>query len=714
MPTIKLPQGSSTLQDQVPGADLQVRSQGDLGNAYGDLGRSIQAIGSHLLEQHVNAQAADFAFSKSNEDKLAIKQFGDKLKLEADPTQPLPDYAEKMQTFIKERADQNFEAAPTERARLSYQSKSEALHTNSVIDAQSYQNKRNAEIYIKNIDAGIDLNQRLMESNPDPGQYKEITQGIDEQITSQEKSQLIDSHVAQAYRDKNHQSIAISILNGLKNQQKFSTALSLLESKNGESDIAKGMTGEQKQHFVDQFKALQVQHFEMGAALINKNIEDMKAVSMSDGQIDPAQMRKTIQAINSNPSIKPEDRMRYKDELITISMADKEINKLKNMSVDQLLKYQPPEDSGKNYNQKNRLAIMSHINSFKNNLIKQINDDPVQAAINKDPQLKSLSIQAKGGDASIAKEYLDKSLAIQKQLNVAAPKVSSKQESEYNAKQLLATNDASAADIILQNLKKQYGERLPMAIDEMAKNKTGVTHDYIVAANMPNQLARTSVIENHINQKSINEAYDKTFAHNKPDIDSEWNKISPDLKKAMIRRTDSPEDLALYNAYAKQVGLEAKKELTINPSLKPKEAIKNAYQKIIGDNYYPVPGARSTVLLPKNIDNLKSDPKLVENFLQAYSSKESLKELDVKIPDKIQSQDWYNQLEPSLRWVSNPSGTGIQLMGNVNGKQIPIINSKDQLIEKSYKEIHLMASKIQDQKVKNDSSFVKFNLMGGF
>lgn len=709
MPTIRLPQGRATIQDQVPGADLQVRSQGDLGNAYADFGRTVENIGAQLLDSHVKAQAIDYGYSKETEDKVAIKQYGDNLKLNT--KLGTDEYSTKMEEFVKQRSEINQQNAPTERARLSYLGKSEALHSNTMIEAKSYENKRNAESYIKNIDAGIDLNQRLFLDAPDPTKYKETVDGIHQQISAQEGTQLLSPEMANALRAKASQQLSSSILQGLAIQEKYDAGIKLLDSKNGESDVAQGLTGEQKASFLKQFQQLKQVKTETSMKLINENIKDFQYAAISGGKVDQVQLSKILSGVASNNAIKPEDKQRIADTLKTVVQASGEMQNLNKMTTEELINYQPKIDTKNTFNVAARAEIANHIDAYRQQLIKKRADDPLAQAQTLSPQLKSLATQAQGGDPNVSKQYLEQGLAAQKQMGVASPRVTTKQESVFNSQQLLAAPSASAADVVLQNFKLKYGEYLPKALDEMAKDKSGVTHDYVIAAYLPNQQQRISAIENIKNQKDINVNYSTTFKNVKPDIDTPFNKISLDLRKSIIQRTSSSDDLGVYNAFAKQIGLETKKQLAINPEMKPEKAVNAAYENIVTKNFEMIPSARSTIMMPKQVDGSFNDPKNVENFITLNSGSDSFKKMEVAVPPNFQNaDDWYNKLETKSRWVTNGSLTGIQLVfdSERTGKVIPVLDKQHRPIEKSFKEIMLINPASQQQDLK--SAYKKIEL----
>lgn len=705
MPRIQLPQGRPTIQDQIPGADLQTRSLGVEGNAVADFGRAVQGFGAELLQKRSEAQTADYAFSNEQADKLAIKEYGDNLKLNTQPgTQ---DYSTKMASFIKDRSDLNEQNAPTEQARLAYVAKTDALHSSSMLEASSYENKRNAESYINNIAAGIDTNQRIFLDAPDPSKYKETVDGIHQQIDSQTGT-LFDENQATQYKQKASQELSMSIIKGMANQGNYGAALKLLDSKNGESDVAKGLTGEQKSTLETKLLEMQKTKTETNVKLLNENIKDFQYSAVHNGTVDQNQLSKILGSLNTVSTLKPEERSRITDTLKTVVAASGEMQKLNSMSSDQLLNYKPNIDTKSTFNVANRAEIAASLTTYRDQLIKKRENDPLAVVQADNPQLKSLAAQAQSGDPSIGKDYLDQAMAAQSQLGVAKPRVTTKQDASFNAQQLQAAPSAAAADVVLTKLKAQYGDYLPKALDEMAKDSSGVTHDYVVASYMPNQQSRINAIDNIQRQKDINKNFTESF-HSPPDLKTPINQVSADLKQAVILRTNSADDLGAYNAFTKQIELETKKTLAVNPGLSPTKAVNQAYDNIVSKNYDMVPSARSTIMIPKQVNGAFSDPKAVENFVSLNSNQDALKNLDVIVPKSYKNpDDWYNFAADKTRWVTNSSLTGIQLVYDspTSGRTLPLTDSKGKVIEKSFKDIKLNAGQLQQQQ----ADFQKINV----
>ncbi len=707
MPRIQLPESRATIQDQVPGADLQTRSVGATGNSIADLGHAIQGFGAELLQKRTQAQTADYAFSNEQLDKQAIKEYGDNLKLNTPPG--TNDYSTKMETFIKDRSNLNQQNAPTEQARLAYQSKTEALHTSAMIEASAYENKRNAESYIENINKGIDLNQRLFLDNPDPTKYKETVDGIKQQIDSQTGAgKLFDENVGAGKKVQVEQQLSMSILKGLANQGHYDVALKLLDSKNGESDVAKGLTGEQKAAFQSQLIGLQQNKSETNKELINKNIKDFQYTAMNNGVVDQAQLSKILSGINSNQSFKPEDRSRITDTLKTVVLASGELQKLNTMTNEQLMNYKPKIDTKSTFNVAARGDIASHLENYRDQILKQRSTDPMQVIQDANPQLKSLAIQSQGTDPNASKDYLDQALASQAQMGVTQPRVTTKQEASFAASQLQSAPSAAGADIILQKLKSQYGEYLPKALDEMAKDSHGITHDYVIASYLPNQQSRVMAIDNVLKQKDINKNFTDSF-HSPPDLKTPIAQVSSDLRQAIIQRTNSAADVGAYNAFTKQVELESKKTLALNPNISASKAVNQAYDNIISKNFEMIPAVRSTIMMPKQADGVYNDPKIVESFVQQNSDQNALKNLDVIVPKSFpKADDWYNLVATKSRWVTNSSLSGIQLVYDspTSGRTLPLTDSKGRAIEKSFKDIMINAPQIKQQ----DYNFQKIEL----
>lgn len=707
MPRIQLPDGRQTFQDQVPGADLQTRSQGELGDAYANLGHAIQSIGQQVLKARVEGQAKDYSFTQENLDKVAIKDYGDKLKLTTQPG--TNDYSTKMEDFIKQRSQTNVDNAPTSVAADAYRYKAEGLHTSSVLDAQHFENKRNAESYVKNIQSGIDLNQRLFLDSPDPSKYKETVDGINQQIDG-----TLDPEVAIKYKQQASQQLASSILIGLSKQEKYDTALQLLDSKNGESDVAQGLTGEQKAHFMTQLMSLKQAKSDSNMHLISQNVQDFQYSAMQNGIVDQGQLSKILSGLNDNKSIKPEERRRITDTLKTTVQASGEMQKLATMPTDQLMSYQPKIDTMNTFNVSKRAEIAGQIETYRDQLLKRRANDPLEEAKNLSPILKSLSVQAQGGDPNISKQYMDNALAVQTQLGVPRPRVSTQAEASFNSQQLLAAPSPAAADVVLQKLKGQYGDYLPKALDEMAKDKTGVTHDFVIASYLPNQQSRINAIDNVQRQKDINKNFTDSF-HSPPDLKTPIAQISSDLQKAVVQRTNSADDLGAYNSFVKQIELESKKTLAQNPGLPPIKAVNQAYDSVVSKNFEMIPSARSTIMMPKSVNGSYNDPQAVESFVMQNSTQDAFKKMDVIVPPAFKNKDdWYNFVAPKARWVTNSALSGLQLVydSSTSGRTLPLTDSKGKLIQMSFKEIMLNAPQLKQQQQQQEQSFKMMDLGG--
>ncbi len=681
MPRIDLAPSGDLVQGLVHGPAIDQAGVAKGFDAESHFGGEVAEIANNAAAMRKQAADSNFAFNQTIADQTAIEQQSS--KLQSTLPKGAQGYAAQMQDFIQTRIDQNTSNAPSQEAADLYTKSISRYAADRLISAQQYEKTETAQKYRDDITNGNTAIASRYMSNPNYLTFNDTVKTVTDQI----KANSGITHNASEEPDliqKAAQQQAVGILEGLNNQGRYKEAQNLLKPGNPVGD---SLSEALKAHYLDSASAQNNNQQSVTKTFLEGKLKDITTDILNGNHFTSDQGQALISAYNSNTKATPADKKAFQDQVMTTMAVGNSIQTAKSLPKDQrqaeMDKIQGLIGQGDNSNL--RQDIVNKGIAAINHLEAQEIKDPAMAATASNPQIMDMEKQARGGDPQKTKTYLDALTKQQVFLQIPQKVLSVPQMSIESAKINTGMSPAAIGQEITK-LSDTYGKYFPMAMEELAKGpekgQPGVNPQYAIAAYLPSNDSKTNAITNIQNYKSIKEQWLSNGRVNKDyeNLGLQASQATSQIRGIINAGSTLSKNEPLSKSITAQVEIEAMKAMNSPQGAKDsKDAIAQAYDKVVGANFNIMTGGRSSVLMPKNIPGMSGNEGIVNKSLDYYSTPDGLKSLGIK---PIGSSDgFYDHLSQTSRWINTPGNQGARLVQYLpTGQVVPVLAPQTQYL----------------------------------
>ena len=464
-----------------------------------------------------------------------------------------------------------------------------------------------------------------------------------------------------------------------------------------------------------QLQSKMKEHTIMRLSDLNAQLEGFDRIAQNGQPMDPRQVQKMRNEVNSNPNLTPEARVRLMDRINTnIAMNETMVlaqttPKSQIPALIERLKTQmqklSAESSARDPRMKaadtdfatlgNRQRAVEEFSKNLASLYDKRDKDPVANYLQTDHNIEVLYRASRdAGQTPEGTEALRKynDAVIAKSRYLGAPvKILAKQEAQGLVDTMKVMPNSQEADRMIESLRQKYGVHFPQVMNEMvALDKDMAPYAATIYAD---PYTRRNLVDGIKNKAAIDKEFTAGGLHadQKPLVESQVKTQMLPFRRVLVTDNQDTGNLQMLQGIEEAVNIRAKRDM-VNSNVSASEAAQRAYKEVIADQYHIVESGRNSVLVPRNVGgyNIK-DTKLFEGFMQAYTKPANFKDLDVAVPKSEKSPDeYYAKIGARVRWVTNPAQTGLQMKyQNSDGSLTSIYDRSGKKIERSYEDIYV-------------------------
>lgn len=461
------------------------------------------------------------------------------------------------------------------------------------------------------------------------------------------------------------------------------------------------------------------EHTVMRLSDLNAQLEGFDRISLSGQPMDPRQVSKMRNEVNSNPNLTPDARIRLMDRINTNVAMNQTMVLAQTTPKGQMpallenLKQNMQKISAESTKLDPRMAAADTDFATVGNRQRAVEEaaknlsslydardkDPVANYLQTDHNIELLHRASRDAGQTPAgtealKKYNDALIAKSKYLG-APIKILAKQETQTLVDTLKTMPNSQEADRLVEGIRQKYGEHFPRVMNEMvALDKDMAPYAATVYAD---PYTRRQLMDGIKNKPAIDKEFNSggLYADQKSTVEmSVKNQMLP-FRKVLVTGNYDTGNLATLQGIEEAVNISAKRAM-VNSNVSPSEAAERAYKDVIADQYHIVESGRNSIMVPRRVGDpnqpyLIKDTKLFEGFMNAYSKPDNFKDLDIAVPNSEKNpKEFYQKLGPSVRWVTNPSQTGLQMKQQLpDGSMRSIYDRTGKQVEKSYEDIYI-------------------------
>lgn len=289
-----------------------------------------------------------------------------------------------------------------------------------------------------------------------------------------------------------------------------------------------------------------------------------------------------------------------------------------------------------------RAQDMAKFQQRLNGIDSAIKDDAANFFSQHDQEIGNLATQAQSGEPQQVKAYTDALKARYKRSGV--PKESQRLLTKPLAQHYAQLMDQAPGDqtggavAVFDALDKAWGEDFPKMVGEIEK-EGGLGSEILLAASMDDFESKRRIFENaRLNTQDLKKNYEAING------ERTWNELREDANKEVREQLSA---LATYNPsggalpVSRAIVENVIKEAAKNPTRNRKDAVAQATQTIIRNNFSTFSTSGTTFFVPKQVRDkdgqmIPVKPATVDAFVESHLGRDFIKE-NVKVPD------WYRQ-----------------------------------------------------------------------
>ncbi len=327
------------------------------------------------------------------------------------------------------------------------------------------------------------------------------------------------------------------------------------------------------------------------------------------------------------------------------------------------------------------------------------------------PQARQLYGMSRDGNPGASQAYAKLITDIQNARQVANPRITDISDTQIIGNQFKVAMDTSPASAakVLDEYTNTWGTYTPTVMAEAEKDKS-VPHGMMIASYMQTPQSKLEVINNMVQGKKILTDYNETHKGTlSMPLDPLINAKLSSVRSTFMDSTSDEADAGVYSGFKDQMKISTMKKILDGE--KPAVAIEQSYHDLVDNNFEIVPVGRSVHMFAKGqgLDSTK-----IRNFMDYYSTKEGLKELDVHVPSQLPGAPTTEIMAESLvgkvRWVAMKDlKSAVLIKDDANRGPVPVIGANQNIIKFQYKDMMRMTTHIQKEQDKNFKKIIMPN-----
>lgn len=641
-----LPAGTGRISATIEGPSIAPETFGRTAKAEAlqGLGKSALQFGAELTETRLKSEANDYSLTRNQEYSTKLQNKANELRSK------FPDgkgYSEELKLYANDLRNEMLQEAPNGFAQELYGNRSFNTFSHYVTHAENWENETKAKMAVVNFSKVADDFSKPHLKIPNP---KNLELDYANFVTSVDISEL-DPIAKEKAKLEAADTAFNSMLDGYETNENYYGGLKFIGSNN---QVVKQIPAEKLGNAQVKFAKLIERKARVDLEVANFNLlniqsiadnGDLKKIPNAKQQIE--QLEKSF--ISGAGVLKDNQIARKLDDLTLAVVKNDILDEAKRGSPEEIsklidsvdgrldkaqteLKAKYPQAAkygiGEVFNAKNRNAIKSSLQDSLMKMLKTQATDPVQGLEDGYPAIEGLRKQTSLTDPNAAEfnsQYHQTLRGYAAQKNIPLTRITRKSDSMMIANLINSATSPLAKAQVIENINRANGPEASNILKDVAKDSPEIGPEIALLAEIRDQDTQRLILMNADRAKIDN--FKSTNSKMYHSIESITERKSKDFMKAMAAGDESNYSATVMKAIREAVVNDAVR-LNRDKGMDPDSAVSKSYETIIKRNFYTAKGGRSSIVMPKHLEN----PAL-EDFLKKSDNKEYLKQF--KIPPSI-------------------------------------------------------------------------------
>lgn len=705
-----------TIEQQVPGADVPVRSFGSTGEMLSKIGTTLANFGTELYEKRKRAEDSAYAFDTRMKNLADLQQ--KELELKQKYSQDPNGYTKEFREYAATLYDQGIQNAPSDDSRSMYGRDIGPYLMRAVTDADGYENTQKAFKWQKTLTDDFDLFSRNFVDNPNYLDAPIIIKDFETQIDTQ-TGILFTNEQAEKLKLGMREKGSNAVMSGLELQERYDEGIKLLESNHPST---MGLNADQKANWIESFRRGIKQRQVEGAQEVQRQVRDLSVRLLSPQGVSSQEVDGILASVKSNPAFDVNEQKRIEHELTVAKIAGSAMRKsFKAPGMDVEKARISAEKQIDGYTRKVGLGDTEAMQYKRqmDNMIQQVltqrERDPVAYIQEYVPEKAKLIALTQHEDPNVAQKAAVDLLNYQTYLGVRNKQVFSDAQAYTHAQMIKQQSNAQGKAEMINNLQYKYGEAFPVIRDQLVKTKV-LDDDIFAAAFVSDPVSKRLIVANAESSGALDAFRKEQPSYVKESLDTEVSNQMRTFRQSLI--DSSIDNKGLSNAQLFESAVKKQALVNISKGQDIEQAVKAAKQEILDRNFIMAKGKNNQLAVPRVLsNNAQADQEAIEKFVYGYSFGANInKRFGVKVPESVRKQysdksedevkeRWLEEVSRRGQWISNGSQTGAQLViQNDQGGYSAVYDSEGKPIQMDYSDM---------QSIKEQSK-IKIPMLGGF
>lgn len=688
----RIPVGSfeDRINPGVSSIDTSIISRGSQYGVLANVGDKLMQMGANLEEKRYKSEAynavtpAMISLQKSI-DEYTLQQKSQNLTGE--------NFQKSIDTFAQQKFQEVASKMPNDLATQLFANDGQKFLAETSLNAKLYENKAKAVAQTQALDDS--LQQAAQDVNPInfDSYQKTLLQG-------NERNNGITRTPEQvaAMRSKINTDLTNGMFEKMYNNKDYQSALNILNG--GIPKITSVMDADKKNAWITKFQS-KVEEDQMIKTQDIRSMAQNVSYELQNGRT-PKEYGQLVAQINGPNKLSPYEKKSILDSLAVSVHVGTEVAKLGKMTNAQLANYQSPTFQGTIDTAYQRGQAQSHIQSMADKILKERQSDPAQYLTSRDPDLQNLVLRSNNfTDPQATQELITKRITEAKAFGMM-PQPLTKSEASQIKSSIVGAPNGMVAATIMDKLQTSLGDYSQGAMVQAFKDKAEAP--YMMMAFMPTVEDKMHVFESVKSADALKKDLGVSTVHS---VDAVVQRKMFSELSALKGSNSTGAGVSLANSMARIVSLDAQKMMSVG-GLSANDAVDKSYKNLIADNFVYGSGGKSEVLVPKQVGSVVNTQDALDNFLQQYTTKDTLSKIDLAVPPGYQKsfkgdrakEAYVSALSDAGKWVLSPNHDGLILvLDTPDYGYIPAKDSSGRVVQKSFSEINSIPKVLKEAPV---------------